>query len=88
MLKSCTQCSHEAEVSVVVVFSTIGARPRRQKCSSAVLFCRGCMRELLAGGHLLTDDLRESVNNAYTHVDQLSGDATDPEMCGKRAPNV
>ncbi len=88
MLKSCSQCSHEAEVSVVVVVSTVGSRPRQQKCSAAVLFCRGCMRDLLAGGHLLTDDLQKSVNNAYTHVNRPSGDVNDQKMRGKRAPTA
>ena len=76
MLKSCSRCSSEAELSVVVVVSTIGSRPRRQKCSAAVLFCRRCMRDLMAGGHLLTEDLQKSVNTAYTHIDRASGDGT------------
>jgi hypothetical protein len=86
MLKSCSRCSNEAEISVVVVVSTVGSRPRRQKCSTAVPFCHGCMRDLLAGGHLLTDDLRKSVNNAYTHVGGAWGDADDQKTCQKRIP--
>jgi hypothetical protein len=59
MLKLCSRCSREAEVSVVCVISTVGTSPRRQKCSATVLFCHRCVRDLLAdGAHLLTDDLR------------------------------
>jgi hypothetical protein len=82
VLKLCSRCSREAELSFVCVLSTLGARPRRQKCSAAVLFCLRCMRDLVAdGGHFCTDDVRKSVNNAYTHIDQPSGqpgDGADP----------
>ncbi len=71
MLKLCSRCSREAEVSFVCVLSTLGARPRRQKCSAAVLFCHRCMRDLLAaGGHLCTDHVRTSVNSAYTQINR------------------
>jgi hypothetical protein len=70
MLKVCCRCSHEAQVSLVCVFSTLGASPRRQKCSAAVLFCHRCMRDLLAdGGCFGPDHLRNSVNKAYTDVE-------------------
>lgn len=72
MLKSCSRCSHEAEFSVVCVFSTVGLRPRRQKCSAAVLYCRACLRDLLDDGQTFPYDLWKSVNNAYTHVDRAS----------------
>jgi len=88
MLKPCSRCSREAEFSVVCVVSTVGTRPRRQKCSTAVLFCRGCMADLLADdGRLWTDGLRKSVNNAYTHVDQPSEDGTNRENENRGAPN-
>ena len=78
MLKPCRCCGSESELSIVCVVSTVGIRPRRQKCSAAVLFCRACMADLLAdGGHLWTDDLRKSVNNAYTHVDRPTEDGPD-----------
>src|SRR5207249_3080142 len=65
MLKLCSRCSREAELSVVCVISTVGSSPRRQKCSPAVLFCHRCMRDLLAdGANFGTDDLRKSVNTA------------------------
>jgi len=83
MLKRCSRCSREAEVSFVCVLSTLGARPRRQKCSAAVLFCHRCMRDLLAdGGHVFTDDVRKSVNNAYTQIDRAfaqPGEAPGPQ---------
>jgi len=83
MLKSCSRCSREAELSVVCVVSTLGTRPRRQKCSAAVLFCHRCMRDLLEeGGHILSDNFRTSVNNAYTQMDRAlrsSGKGSDEE---------
>jgi hypothetical protein len=78
MLKPCSRCYREAEISVVCVVSTVGTRPRRQKCSAVVLFCRRCMVDLLADdGHLWTHDLQKSVNNAYTHVNRPIEDGTD-----------
>jgi hypothetical protein len=79
MLKSCCRCSHEAEFSIVCVFSTVGLRPRRQKCSAAVLYCRACLRTLLDEDQFLPSDLWESVNNAYTHVERPMEDPTDRE---------
>jgi hypothetical protein len=71
MLKRCSRCQSEADLSFVCIISTLGAKPRRQKCSGAVLFCHPCMRDLLADrGCFGPDDLRNSVNNAYTDVEQ------------------
>lgn len=73
MLKACTRCSLEAELSVVCVVSTVGITPRRQKCSPAVLFCHQCMQDLLARrGRLVTGQLQKSVNAAYTHIKRPS----------------
>jgi hypothetical protein len=84
MLKLCCRCSREAELSVVWVISTVGTSPRRQKCSPAVLFCHRCMRDLLADdANFGTDDLRKSVNTAYTHMDRSLGDGPDPERDDK-----
>jgi hypothetical protein len=78
MLKKCSRCESEAKVSFVCVFSTLGAKPRRQKCSAAVLFCHGCMRGLLAdSGCFGPELLRISVHNAYTHVEQALGPPAD-----------
>ena len=69
MLKRCSRCPSEAEVFFVCVFSTLGAKPRRLKCSAAVLFCHPCMRDLLADrGCFGPDHVRNCVNKAYTHV--------------------
>jgi len=38
MLKSCSRCSREAELSVNVVFSTLGRRPRLQNTRSSFFF--------------------------------------------------
>jgi hypothetical protein len=74
-------------MSVVVILSTVGTSPRRQKCSAAVLFCHRCLRDLLVdGAHLLTDDLRKSVNNAYTHINRPLVAGIDRKSTGKSAP--
>lgn len=79
MLKRCSLCSGEAELSMVCVLSSIGIAPRRQKCSAAVLFCHKCVpRRLRDGGHLFTDDVQKSVNDAYTHVNSPSAVGADP----------
>lgn len=88
MLKPCSCGSREAVFSVVCVISSVGIRPRRQKCSTAVLFCRECMADLLADdGRLWADRIRESVNNAYTHVGGPPEDRTDQENEKREAPN-
>jgi hypothetical protein len=80
MPKRCSRCAREAELSVVWVISTVGATPRRQKCSVAVLFCRRCMRDLLVEhGRWFTDDLQTSVNNAYTHIDRPVTPPVEPK---------
>lgn len=80
MLKRCSRCPHEAEVSIVCVISTVGFTPRRQKCSVAVLFCHRCLRDLLAKrGRLFTDDLHNSVNNAYTHINAGEPPSVEPK---------
>jgi hypothetical protein len=78
MLKKCSRCQSEADVSFVCVFSTLGAKPRRQKCSAAVLFCHRCLSDLLADRQCFgPEDLRNSVNNAYTHVQRALAPPAD-----------
>jgi len=78
MLKRCSHCQGEAQLSVVCVISTLGSTPRRQKCSAAVLFCHRCLRALLAGGCLGIAGLKKSVNNAFTRLTAPLRDGTDP----------
>ena len=79
MTKRCSRCSREAELSVVWVISTVGSKPRHQKCSTAVLFCHRCMKDLAERGHWPTDDLQKSVNNAYTHIDRPAFPSAQPK---------
>jgi hypothetical protein len=80
MLKRCIRCSREAELSIAHVISTIGVGPRIQKPSTVVLFCHRCMHDLLdAGANLLPEDIRESVNNAYTRINRPSTPSVEPE---------
>jgi len=69
MLKRCSQCTREAEFSMVIVISTVGASPRRQKSSSAILFCGECMRDAFGGGQSMPGTVRDRVNDALTRLD-------------------
>ena len=43
--KKCEFCGDLAQYSLAFVLSTVGVRPRRQKCSSVVLICDDCIRD-------------------------------------------
>src|SRR5882672_6473291 len=40
----CSMCSEHAEVSIVVIASSLGVVPRLQSCSKALRLCKGCLR--------------------------------------------
>ncbi len=44
--KTCASCRQPAQYSVATHISVLGVSPRRQKCSSVVLFCESCIRQL------------------------------------------
>src|SRR5207253_1763819 len=74
--KKCTCCSRPARYSVASVVSTVGVRPRHQKCSRVILQCENCIRELLGGAAQASSELRKSLKQAYTALNQLSSSDT------------
>ena len=73
------RCGARAEYSVCVLVSTLGLRPRRQKCGRARLFCASCMRELVNEqcGHTASEVL-ESLRSAYTTLLRISEPLVHP----------
>jgi hypothetical protein len=71
--KSCSRCARPADFSVAFLVSTIGVRPRGQKCTQTVPFCKSCLSDaaaFLASTPLR--DLQEPLRDAYT---ALGGDS-------------
>src|SRR5665213_2724661 len=71
--KSCSCCTRPADFSLAFLVSTIGVRPRGQKCTQTVPLCKSCLSTaipFLASTPL--QDLQEPLRNAYT---ALSGDS-------------
>ena len=70
--KSCSRCQRPADFSLAFLVSTIGARPRGQKCTQTVPLCKSCLSTavpFLASTPL--QDLEQPLKDAYT---ALSGD--------------
>ena len=64
-MKACSVCGSQAEVSLVVLVSTLGLKPRQQKSSEAVSVCRGCLRgSEMWSGHQGSSALKLRVNEA------------------------
>lgn len=49
--RPCSLCGHPADVSVVVVLSTLRIRSRRQQYTKSVPFCAVCFGEFINGFH-------------------------------------
>jgi hypothetical protein len=65
--KSCSLCSRPADFSLAFLVSTIGVRPRGQKCTQTVPFCKSCLRD--AAPFLAStpfQHLQEPLKAAYT----------------------
>jgi hypothetical protein len=71
--KSCSRCPRPADFSLAFLVSTIGVRPRGQKCTQTVALCNSCLRHaipFLASTPL--QPLQEPLRDAYT---ALRGDS-------------
>src|ERR1035437_7528437 len=80
--KSCSRCHRPADFSLAFLVSTIGVRPRGQKCTQTVPFCKSCLSSaipFLASTPL--QDLEHPLRDAYT---ALSGDS--PALCASVGP--
>jgi hypothetical protein len=72
--KSCSRCERPADFSLAFLVSTIGVRPRGQKCTQTLPLCKSCLSTaipFLASTPL--QDLQEPLRDAYT---ALSGDSS------------
>jgi hypothetical protein len=88
--KSCSLCPRPADFSLAFLVSTIGVRPRGQKCTQTVPLCKSCLSDAapcLASTPL--QDLQDPLRDAYTG---LGGDSPAlparrwPLPCGGRGP--
>ena len=85
-LRICNRCGLPASFSLACLPSTIGQKPRRQKCSRSVLFCASCICgfcEALASA--APDPLIGSLIEAYT---QLSPQPTSGVGPPQSAPSL
>ena len=68
--KSCSLCSRPADFSLAFLVSTIGVRPRGQKCTQTVPLCISCIQ---AAAHLLASTplqgIQEPLRVAYTALE-------------------
>ena len=71
--KPCSRCALPADFSLAFLVSTIGIRPRGQKCTQTVPFCKSCIREILpALASTPLQDLRQPLRDAYTALEGVS----------------
>lgn len=71
------RCGARARYSVCVLVSSLGVRPRQQKCGNAHAFCAACMQQLLHERWSTgASGLRESLRQAYTAIaDRLTAES-------------
>jgi len=75
--KPCSLCSRPATYSLAVLLSTVGRRPRLQKCSKSILLCTACIHDWIALGDIAPlSELHQPLQSAYTEIaGDTSGDA-------------
>jgi len=78
--KTCEFCRQPARYSLAFVLSTVGVRPRRQKCSSVVRMCDKCIREFYESDPQIPEELQNALKRAYTTLNSAPTDyAQRPE---------
>jgi hypothetical protein len=73
-MKACEFCGDPAQYSLAFVLSTVGVRPRRQKCSSVVLMCNDCIRTLYESDPQIPEELQNALKHAYTTLNSAPTD--------------
>ena len=76
--KSCSRCSRPADYSLAFLVSTIGVRPRGQKCTQTVPLCKSCLSTaipFLASTPLQA--LEQPLTDAYTALRDDSAALSD-----------
>jgi len=74
--KKCEFCGDPAQYSLAFVLSTVGVRPRRQKCSSVVLICDDCIQTLYESDPQIPEELQIALKRAYTALNSVPTDHT------------
>lgn len=86
MKPSFCRCGARAEYSACVLVSTLGLRPRRQKCGRAHAFCSACIQKLPSERWSVdASDVQESLRQAYTAIAELSGAESNPHRASECA---
>src|SRR5437588_9367260 len=75
--KSCRFGSGPAQFSLAAVISTVGVSPRLQKCSSIVLLCDSCIRELCNRLAPVSSELQRALKDAYTALNSAGSELRD-----------
>ena len=79
MKPSLCGCGARAGYSVSVLVSSLGLRPRRQKCGRAKTFCAACIQRLLDGVPRTASGIQESLTLAYTAIADTLGTESHPQ---------
>jgi len=67
----CIRCGNASTISVCMVLSTKGRKPRLQKSSKALQFCSACLDESNPGkDRKVWPAVREALHGAYTALKQ------------------
>src|SRR4051794_5047787 len=77
--KPCSLCSAPADFSLAFHLSTVGQRPRKQKCTQTVLLCNSCIHDAsdsLALSPL--EHLQQPLTSAYTRFTAHARSQSDP----------
>ena len=79
MKPSLCRCGGRAEYSVCVLVSSLGVRPRRQKCGRSQSFCTACIRRLVEERSGMASGIQESLTEAYTAIANTLGKESHPQ---------
>jgi hypothetical protein len=74
--KTCKFCGQPVQYSLAFVLSTVGVRPRLQKCSPVVRMCRDCIRALYESDPQIPEELQNALKRAYTTLNSVPTDHT------------
>ena len=86
-LRSCSQCGSPAAFSLCHLLSTLAVTPRKQKCSTATLYCSACIQRVVdlleTSGHSASQGLSQPLSEAYTALATASERGFDAPMESK-----
>ena len=83
-LRSCSQRGEPAAFSMCNLLSTVAVTPRRQKCSTATLYCSACIQRLAellgTSGYSALQALSQPLAEAYTALTTAREHDSDGRM--------